>query len=66
MIEFSLKRFLSFFDCFVPATLSRFGMLVEFGTLAETLAQWLSTLLASWPIVELASSINLPLTMGLN
>ena len=66
LIEFSLKRFLSFFDCFVPATLSRFGMLVEFGTLAETLAQWLSTLLARWPIVELASSINLPLTMGLN
>ena len=55
MIEFSLKRFLSFFDCFMPAALSRFGTLAEFG----------STLLARWPIVELASSINLPLTMTL-
>ena len=52
LIEFSLKRFLSFFDCFMPAALSRFGTLAEFG----------STLLARWPIVELASSINLPLT----
>ena len=25
LIEFSLKRFLSFFDCFMPAALSRFG-----------------------------------------
>ena len=39
----------------MPATLSRFGTLAEFG----------STLLARWPIVELASSINLPLTMTL-
>ena len=36
----------------MPAALSRFGMLAEFG----------STLLARWPIVELAGSINLPLT----
>ena len=25
LIEFSLKRFLSFFDCFMPPALSRFG-----------------------------------------
>ena len=56
LIEFSLKRFLSFFDCFMPAALSRFGTLAEFG----------STLLARWPIVELASLINLPLTMAFN
>ena len=48
--------FLSFFDCFMPTALSRFGTLAEFG----------STLLARWPIVELASSINIPLTMALN
>ena len=36
----------------MPAALSRFGTLVEFG----------STRLARWPIVELASLINLPLT----
>ena len=36
----------------MPAALSRFGTLAEFG----------SVLLALWPIVELASSINLPLT----
>ena len=47
--------FLSFFDCFMPTALSRFGTLAEFG----------STLLARWPIVELASSINLPKTMTL-
>ena len=34
-IEFSLKRFLSFFDCFMPTALSRFGTLAEFGTVAE-------------------------------
>ena len=28
-IGFSLKRFLSFFDCFIPAELSRFGTLAE-------------------------------------
>ena len=56
LIEFSLKRFLSFFDCFMPAALCRFGTLAEFG----------STLLARWPIVELASSINLPLAMTHN
>ena len=39
----------------MPAALSRFGTLAEFG----------STLLARWPIVEFASSINLPLTMTL-
>ena len=55
LIEFSFKRCLSLFDCFVPAALSRFGTLVEFG----------SSLLARWPIVELACSINLPLTMTL-
>ena len=55
MIEFSLKRFLSFFDCFMPAALSRFGTLAEFG----------GTLLARWPIVELASSISTPMTMTL-
>ena len=49
LIEFSLKRFLSFFDCFMPAALCRFGTLTEFG----------GTLLARWPIVELAGSINL-------
>ena len=48
LIEFSLRRFLSFFDCFMPAALSRFGTLAEFG----------STLLARWPIVELPSSIT--------
>ena len=53
LIEFSLK---SFFDCFMPAALPRFGTLAEFG----------SALLARWPIVELASSINLPLKMTLN
>ena len=56
LIEFSLNRFLSFFDCFMPAALSRFGTLAEFGI----------TLLVRWPIVELGSSINLPLTMTLN
>ena len=37
LIEFSLKRFLSFFDCFMPAALSRFGTVVEysFGSLAH-------------------------------
>ena len=35
----------------MPTALSRFGTLAEFG----------STLLARWPIVELASSINLPM-----
>ena len=39
--------------------LSRFGTLAEFGTLAS-LARWPSTLLAGWPIVDLASSINIP------
>ena len=29
LIEFSLKRFLSFFDCFMPAALSRFGSLAD-------------------------------------
>ena len=37
----------------MPAVLSRFGTLTGFD----------STLLARWPIVELASSINLPLTV---
>ena len=35
LIEFSLKRFLSFFDCFMPAVLSRFCTRAEFGTVAE-------------------------------
>ena len=35
LVEFSLKRFLSFFDCFMPAALSRFGTLAEFGTLGR-------------------------------
>ena len=30
LIEFSLKRFPSFFDYFMPAELSRFGTLAEF------------------------------------
>ena len=47
LIEFSLKRFLSFFDCFMPAALSRFGTLAEYG----------STLLARWPIVEDRKSV---------
>ena len=35
-IAFSLKRFLGFFDCFMPPlALSRFGTLAEFGTVAE-------------------------------
>ena len=59
LIEFSLKRFLSFFDCFMPAALSRFGTLAEFGSTAPL------EFLACWPIVELASSINLPLTIRL-
>ena len=53
LTEFSLSLF---HGCFMPAALSRFGTLGEFG----------STLLARWPIVEFASSINLPLTMTLN
>ena len=53
MIEFSLKRFLSFFDSFMPAALSRFGTLAEFGTAAE------------YSFGSLASSINIPLTMAL-
>ena len=52
MIEFSFKRFLSFFDCFMPAALSRFGTLAEFG----------STLLACWPIVELALELEIKTT----
>ena len=36
LIDFSLKRFLSLFDCSVmPAALSRFGTLGEFGTVVE-------------------------------
>ena len=34
-IEFGLKRFRSFFDCFMPAALSRFETLGEFGTVVE-------------------------------
>ena len=30
------------------------------------LARWPSSLLARWPIAELPSSINIPLTMALN
>ena len=58
-MEFSLKRLLSFSDCFTPAALalSRFGILDEIGTLAEL---GTSTLLARWPIDELARLINIP------
>ena len=55
MIDFSLKRFLSFFDCFMPAALSRFGTLGEGSRTLGSLAD-----------VELASSISLPLTVALN
>ena len=41
----------------MPAALSRFGTLAEFGSTAPL------EFLACWPIVELASSINLPLTV---
>ena len=58
--------FLSFFDYFMPAALSRFGTLAEFGTPGRGLARWPITLLARWAIAELASSINIPLTMALN
>ena len=44
----------------MSAALSSFGTLAEFGTVAEY-----CTLLARWPIVELASSMNIPLTMSL-
>ena len=63
MIDFSLKRFLSLFDCFMPAALSRFGTLDEFGTVVE---DSFDSLLARWPTVELASSISLLLTTALN
>ena len=36
LIDFSLKRFLSLFDCFMPAALSRFGTLGEFGTVVDS------------------------------
>ena len=46
----------------MPAGAVYIVTLVEFGTLAEfgTTVAWPSTLLARWPIVELAGSINIP------
>ena len=56
LIQFNLKRFLSFFDCFMPA-----GVVSGSVDLSRwpSLARWPSTLLARWPIVELANSINI-------
>ena len=55
LIQFNLKRFLSFFDCFMPAgvvsgcvDLSRWPNLAHW----PSLARWRSTLLARWPIVD--------------
>ena len=61
LIELNSKRFLSFFIliAFCPRASSRFGTPTEFRTLPR-FARWSSTLLAHWPIVELASSINIP------
>ena len=66
LTEFGLKRFLSFFDCFMPAALSRFGSRWPNLEHWPSLARWPSTLLARWVIVEPASSTNIPLTMALN
>ena len=46
----------------MPAALSRFGKLFEFGTLAE-FGKVAEYSFPSLPIVELASSINIPLTL---
>ena len=55
-----VSQFLS--DCFMPAALSRFGTLTEFDTLAEfdTVAEYS---FGSLPMVELSSSINIPLAL---
>ena len=63
LIEFSFKKVSQFLsDCFMPAALSRFGKLFEFGTLAE-FGKVAEYSFPSLPIVELASSINIPLTL---
>ena len=63
LIEFRLKRFLSFFRiALCPLSLSRFGTLTEFDTLAE-FDQVAEYSFGSLPMVELSSSINIPLAL---
>ena len=62
LIEFSLKWFLSFFLFRLLYVRWRRLDLARWPNLAHwpSFARWPSTLLARWPIVELASSINIP------
>ena len=60
LIEFSLKRFLFFIILIALFDLARLPNLPDTGRGRLCFARWPSTLLARWPIVELASSINIP------
>ena len=55
-----VSQFLS--DCSMPAALSRFGTLTEFDTLAE-FDKVVEYSFGSLPMVELSSSINIPLAL---